>query len=103
MNRTYEDIILGIGEKGGVFFFFLAASFLSFFFSFYLIGKPNPHIPPIHLYPKKIVISKVDSLYLSKSDMFLHKTCMLAEFIGCLRKLISLSYELLFCSNLIGR
>ena len=30
MNRTDKNIISGIGEKGGVFFFFLAAP-LSFF------------------------------------------------------------------------
>jgi hypothetical protein len=28
--------------------------------------------------------------------LFLHKICLLAEFIGCLRKIIFLSYELFF-------
>jgi hypothetical protein len=53
MNRTYKNIISGIGENGGVFFLFLAGSSLSFYLSFYLIRDPNPHIPPIRLYPKK--------------------------------------------------
>jgi hypothetical protein len=49
MNRTNENIISDIGENGGVFFFFLVAPSFSFSLSFYLIGNPNPHIPPIHL------------------------------------------------------
>jgi hypothetical protein len=54
MNKIYENIISGIREKSGVFFFFLAASSFSFSFSFYLIGNPNPHLPPIHFHsPKK--------------------------------------------------
>jgi hypothetical protein len=58
MNKIYENIISGIGEKSGVFFFFLAASS----FSFYLIGNPNPHIPPIHFYsPKKYINSPLQS------------------------------------------
>jgi hypothetical protein len=53
MKRTNENIISGIGENDGVFFFFLAVSSLFFSLSLYLIGKinPNPHIPQIHLYP----------------------------------------------------
>jgi hypothetical protein len=46
MKRTNENIILGIGEKGGVFLFSLLTSSPSF----YLIGNPNPHNPSIHLY-----------------------------------------------------
>ena len=53
MNRTKENIISGIGEKGEVVFFFPVASSLFFSLSLYLIGKPNPHIPPIHLYSSK--------------------------------------------------
>ena len=51
MKRTNENIISGIGENDGVFFFFLAVSSLFFSLSLYLIGKinPNPHIPQIHL------------------------------------------------------
>ena len=62
MKRTNENIILGIGEKGGVFFFFMLASSLSLFLSFYLIGNPNPHNPPIHFYsPKKYINSPLQS------------------------------------------
>jgi hypothetical protein len=53
MNRTNESIISGIGENGGVFFFFLVASPFSFSLSFYLIGNPHSHICPIHLYSHK--------------------------------------------------
>ena len=35
-------------------------------------------------------------------DLFLHKTYLLTEFICHLRKIISLSYELICCYNLIG-
>jgi hypothetical protein len=38
MNRTKENIISGIGENGGVVFFFLAASSLSFF-SFFVFDR----------------------------------------------------------------
>ena len=79
MNRIYENTILGIGEKGGVFFFFLVASSIYFYFSFYLIGKSNPHIPPIHLYPPKKKKNPFQSRQSTfKLDMFLYKTCMLA-------------------------
>jgi hypothetical protein len=62
MNKIYENIISGIGEKSGVFFFFLAASSFSFSLSFYLIGNPNPHIPPNHFYsPKKYKNSPLQS------------------------------------------
>jgi hypothetical protein len=81
-------------------FFFLAASSLSFSFSFYFLGNPNPHIPPF-VSSKKKILAKVDNLHLSKLDLFLHKTCLLAEFINCLRKIISLSYEIFFCWYLV--
>jgi len=47
MKRKNENII------SGIFFFFLVALSLSLSLSlsFYLIGNPNPHIPPICLYP----------------------------------------------------
>jgi len=35
-------------------------------------------------------------------DLFLHKTCLLAEFICYLRKLISPSYEIYFGWNVVG-
>jgi len=35
-------------------------------------------------------------------DSFLHKTCLLAEFICHLRKIISPSYEIFFISNLVS-
>ena len=45
---------------------------------------------------KKIVLYKVDNSYLKKLNLFLHKICLLTEFIGYLRKIIYLSYEILF-------
>jgi len=57
MKRKDENIISGIGERGES-FFLLFGHHLSFFLSSsYLIGKSNPHIPPIHLYPPKKKLS----------------------------------------------
>jgi hypothetical protein len=53
MNRTNENIISSIGEKGGVFLFFLATSSLSFSLSVYFLGNLNPHIPPFVSSKKK--------------------------------------------------
>ena len=67
MNRTYENIILGIREKGGVFFFFLSATCFYFTLSFYLIGNSNPDNPPICLFsPKKYK----NSTFQSKQSTF---------------------------------
>jgi hypothetical protein len=52
-KRKDENIISGIGEKGESFLLLSDHPLLFLSLSFYLIGNPNPHIPPIHLYPLK--------------------------------------------------
>jgi hypothetical protein len=53
INKIDENIISGIEKRVEFSFsFWSPPPFLSL--SFYLIGNPNPHIPPIRLYsPKK--------------------------------------------------
>jgi hypothetical protein len=64
-----------------------------------MLGNPNPHIPPICLYPLKkiIVLSNMGNLHLSKLNLSIHKICLVVKFIDCINKIISLSYEIVFC------